>query len=374
MKIAYITNAGYVGGWAHSVQIVNMCKAFASNNIDITLVLPRRSVYRDIDLFEYYSIPKTFKVKMLPCIDIFPGSSNSIFYWVRFISFYFFAKIYTLVNHFDFLYSRDLYSSLFFNKIILEQHSFPKKFNFLKSIIFTKKRKVIVLTSFLKKRFIDAGITEKNIVVAGSAVDLEEFLKERKKIDIKQISEQDFVFGYIGTLKTMNMEKGVYDCISALSFLPLNFKFLIVGGEINDIEYYKKVAEEKKVLDRCVFVGKVLHKDISSYVYICNVFVAPFPENEHYSYFMSPLKIFEYMASKKPIISTALPSITEVLKDGENAILIEPGNAVELATAIQKIKENPEIGIKLVENAYRDVSTNYTWKIRAENIIKFINS
>ena len=80
------------------------------------------------------------------------------------------------------------------------------------------------------------------------------------------------------------------------------------------------------------------------------------------------------MASKRPIISTALPSITEVLKDGENAILIEPGDAMELARAIQKIKDNPEIGIKLVENAYRDVSTNYTWKKRAENIIKFINS
>ena len=74
MKIAYITNTTYVSGWANSVQIVNMCKSFSKVGADVTLVLPYRSVQKDIDLFEYYHIPKTFKVKMLPCIDLSIGN------------------------------------------------------------------------------------------------------------------------------------------------------------------------------------------------------------------------------------------------------------------------------------------------------------
>ncbi len=372
MKLAYITNASLVGGWAHSIQIVNMCKAFASNGADVTLVLPYRSIFANTDLFDYYSIPKIFKVKMLPCIDIFPGSSHSIFYWLRFISFYVSARVYTLFNHFDIYYSRDLYSPLFLPSIVLEQHSFPKKIHFPLNLIFTKNRKVVALTSFIKQRFVAAGLRDENIIVAHSSVAMYENVMSESKLVIEGISENDFVFGYIGTLKTMGMEKGVALGLKALALLRDNYKFLIVGGEVEDVDYYKKIALELGVIHRAVFVGQVLPSDVLKYTEVCDVFVAPFPENEHYSFYMSPLKIFEYMVSKKPIITTKLPALQEVLTNDYNAMLIEPNNPKGLADAIVKIKENPEYGKKLADQAYSDVVNKYTWDKRAENILKFI--
>jgi glycosyltransferase involved in cell wall biosynthesis len=87
---------------------------------------------------------------------------------------------------------------------------------------------------------------------------------------------------------------------------------------------------------------------------------------------MSPLKIFEYMASKRPIIATNLPSLREILVDGENAILVPPGSPGALAGAIKRLSGDNALCAKLAENAYLDVSEKYTWKMRAEKIISFI--
>lgn len=371
MKIIYITSASVLDTWAHSVQIVNMCKAFSDNGAEVVLVSPHRKIFDGIDLFDKYKIQKNFSVKFLPCIDLFPGSSSSLLYLIKFISFYISAKIYILSENFDLLYSRDLYSPIFFKNIVLEQHTFPGKNNFFLRYVFTKNRKVVALTSFIKKRFVEKGLDENNIIVSPSGVNLDNFKMGINKIKIDGINDNDFVFGYIGTLKTMGMEKGVHDCLVALSILNNNYKFLVVGGEKIDIDYYKNISNELGVFDRVVFVGKVPYNDVPKYSSLCDILVAPFPKNEHYSFFMSPLKIFEYMASKKPIIATNLPSIKEVLTDGVNSVLIEPCNSKALFGAIVKIKENPDFGRKIADEAYNNV-INYSWSKRSIKIIDFL--
>jgi len=152
------------------------------------------------------------------------------------------------------------------------------------------------------------------------------------------------------------------------------YKLLIVGGEADDLEYYKRMATHLGVVDKVVFVGKVPYAEVSRYSSLCDIFVAPYPENEHYSFFMSPLKIFEYMASKKPIISTTLPSIQEVLKHEHNALLIPPSDPKALAQAIERLSADKVLAERISTQAYKDVVESYTWDKRAKKIIDFILS
>ncbi len=373
MKFAYIANTGLANEWAHSVQIMNMCKAFSDIGADITLVVPKRSFLKE-DPFEYYKIHKTFSIKKLPCIDLLVGSPHPLFYWLRLVSFYISARFYIWFKHFDILYSRDLYSALFFPGIILEQHSFPKEISLQHKFMFSLAEKLVVLTSFIKDRFVTVGVLAGKILVASDGVDLDKFKNYSSHFEIGGLSEKDFVYGYIGTLKTMGTEKGVADGLQALKKLPSEYKFLVIGGEKPDVEYYKDMSLKLGVFGRAIFIGQVAYSDIPKYASKCDALIAPFPKNEHYSFYMSPLKIFEYMAGKKPIITTDLPSLKEVLTDGKNALLVPPGDPQALADAIIKIKGNPEYGKKLAERAYRDVSEKYTWKTRAEKIISFIQS
>jgi len=170
-------------------------------------------------------------------------------------------------------------------------------------------------------------------------------------------------------LKTLGMEKGIDTMLIALAHLKKNISLLLVGGSDSDIQFYKNLADSLGVLSRVRFVGKVSHNEIPTYLKACDVLVAPFPENEHYSYFMSPLKIFEYMASKRPMVVSDLPSIREVLSEN-NAMLVTPGNAEALTLGIEQVLGNASLAEKLSGNAFSN-SVQYTWEKRAHAILTF---
>jgi glycosyltransferase involved in cell wall biosynthesis len=79
------------------------------------------------------------------------------------------------------------------------------------------------------------------------------------------------------------------------------------------------------------------------------------------------LKLFEYMASGRPIVASDLPSIREVLTDDHNALLVEPGNPQALTAAIRRLKADPGLGERLTRQALDDVR-QYTWERRAAKL------
>jgi len=85
----------------------------------------------------------------------------------------------------------------------------------------------------------------------------------------------------------------------------------------------------------------------------------------------SPLKLFEYMASKRPIISTKIPAIERVVKHQESALLAGENNVEELAQYVNLLIENPELGEKIASNAFSEVQ-KYDWKKRSEKILESI--
>ena len=96
----------------------------------------------------------------------------------------------------------------------------------------------------------------------------------------------------------------------------------------------------------------------------------PFPDKAHYRYFMTPLKIFEYMAGARPIIASDLPSIREILNE-RNAFFCKPGDVESLTGEINYVLNNKEEAMIKAEQANKDV-LRYSWDKRAERILKFI--
>ena len=88
---------------------------------------------------------------------------------------------------------------------------------------------------------------------------------------------------------------------------------------------------------------------------------------------MSPLKMFEYMSSNRPIISSNLPVIKEVLINKENALLVEPDNLQDWRDAVQLLYQTESLRVQLAENAYKDYLNLYSWDKRAEALLEFAN-
>jgi glycosyltransferase involved in cell wall biosynthesis len=380
MKLIYITNARIPTEKAHGIQIMKMCQTFAVTGLEVELVVPWRFNKIKKDPFDYYSIRKNFRIKKLPSLDIIPLGIPKICFWIQNLTFALSVFFYLILKKTDIIYSRDLFSlwllSFFKKNIIYEAHTFPGHF-FLYKRVFQKAKAVITITQKLKELLVEQDIPANKILVAPDGVDLKEF-------DIRESQEQcrqklnlpldRKIVGYVGQLKTMEMEKGIGCLIKVLKILKENNPLItlcLVGGQESDIVGYKKMASKMNLTNNILFIGQVRHCLIPYYLKSFDILVMPFPWIKHYAYYMSPLKMFEYMAAQKPIVASDLPSIREILSE-KSAILVKPDSPQDLAKAINQTLKNPDFSAKISEQAYQDVQ-EYTWQKRVKKILNFIN-
>ncbi len=93
----------------------------------------------------------------------------------------------------------------------------------------------------------------------------------------------------------------------------------------------------------------------------------PNPASAISTRFTSPLKLFEYMAAGRPIVASDLPSIREVLRHEQNALLVEPGDAAALAAGVRRLLDDRPLADRLAQAAVTDVAS-YSWDRRAERL------
>jgi glycosyltransferase involved in cell wall biosynthesis len=182
------------------------------------------------------------------------------------------------------------------------------------------------------------------------------------------------IIGYIGRFRTMEMEKGIPELVQAMAHLrSVNGKeplLLCVGGPLTTVPFYLDLALRCGIPSiNLRFVDRVPNREVPFWMRAFDIAVAPFPYTEHYAYFMSPLKIFEYIAAGVPVVATDLPSIREVLHHGQNAWLVKPDDPRALAQGIHQILNYSDVAEKLTHQASRDVQSK-TWRRRASEILR----
>lgn len=379
MKIVYIANIRIPTEKAHSIQIMKMCEAFDSQGIEVELIIPtRRNNLGESKIFEYYGIKKPFKVKKIPSTDLLGGtmSFGRVFYWIDLITFLFSLYFLLRFEKGSVIYSRDPILLLPFSrrdyKLLMEIHSLPARhFSFLK--LLSRATLVITITKYLKNLLIENGFSENKVIVASDAVDIEAFditISQREARRKLCLPEDKILIGYVGMLKTMNMEKGIDTILKSLKFIASDVMLVLVGGHQNDVRFYRELAKGLGITDKTIFVGRVAPTLVPIYLKAFNILVAPFPDNKHYRYYMSPLKLFEYMASGVPIIVSDLPSLKEIVNESM-VNFFKPNDPKDLSFVITNIINYYDDALGKAKKSLENVQ-NYSWRKRAQNILNFI--
>jgi glycosyltransferase involved in cell wall biosynthesis len=83
--------------------------------------------------------------------------------------------------------------------------------------------------------------------------------------------------------------------------------------------------------------------------------------------YTSPLKLFEYLAAGRPIVASDLAAIREVLRNEDNALLVEPGSPDLLAAAIRRLMGDVTLSERLAQRAF-DEAAYYGWQTRAQRL------
>ncbi|MDO8592379.1 MAG: glycosyltransferase family 4 protein [bacterium] len=369
MKLIYLTDFGLPTEWAHGIQVMKMCEAFSGQGVEIELVAPRRRNEIKTDSFAYYGVKKIFRLTKLPCLDFCPGNTNSFYFWLRIVSFLLVAKFYFLIKDFDALYARDQIAGLFFNDFILEIHSLPELIKPRHRKVWRKADKLLVLTSFAKERLVKEGIGEDKILVTPDAVDLKDFDISAAKEQLRQelaLPLDKKIIMYAGSFYLHDW-KGVDILLASAEYFDRDWVLMLAGGEAEEIEMIKEKYGSPNIL----LVGRKLHQEIPRYLKAADVLILPNKKGKDISEkYTSPLKLFEYMASDRPIVASDLPSIREILND-KNSVLVKPNSPKNLALGIRKLIQDDIFSKRLTGQALRDAQ-NYTWERRAKKIIEFI--
>ena len=377
MKLLYIANLRLPTEKAYGIQIAKTCEAIASLGHDVLLVCPFRINKIKEDFFKYYSLERKFKLKRIWAPDFYlPGKLDKVAVNIKnFISAVLLC-FYVLTHKADIIYTRDEWPayilSFFKMNIIFEAHKFyPGKRMFYKRFV-RNNYKTITISNGLKKDLLSFGFSDKNLLVAPDGVDLKEFdlsmTKEepRKKVGLPLDKKIVMYTGHLFEWKGANALLAA----ARKSQTKINdILFVFVGGTENDVKEFKKKAEG---LDDVLILGHRPHKDIPAYLKAADVLVLPNSAKEEISSkYTSPLKLFEYMASSRPIVASDLPSLRDVLNES-NCFFAKPDDQNDLAKTILKVLHREQSAKEISDKAHEDVK-NYTWQKRAEKITKFVN-
>lgn len=144
----------------------------------------------------------------------------------------------------------------------------------------------------------------------------------------------------------------------------------IIGGQEEEIARLKLLAKELDILERITFYGFVPPGRVQDCIQQMDVFVVPSRDTVRMNY-VAHIKIYEYMSYGRPIVATSLRSSLEELRDGENAILVNPDDPQALANGVRRLIDNPELARKITAKASEMAPSCY-WGKRAKRIEQFI--
>ena len=182
---------------------------------------------------------------------------------------------------------------------------------------------------------------------------------------------ENFVVGYSGHFET-NGPKGVELMIEALTHLPdRRIKMYLIGGYPAEIEHFSGLADKLGVKERVVFVP--WQRDLKlamAYANAADVMAIPTSQANQHNQYSFPVKIWEYLALGKPIISSDLPINREVLNT-TNARFFDLGDARAFAKQVQYLHENPQLQAELSRNS-KQAAIGFTWPERAKQVVEFI--
>jgi glycosyltransferase involved in cell wall biosynthesis len=123
-------------------------------------------------------------------------------------------------------------------------------------------------------------------------------------------------------------------------------RHLLVVGDGPVRAALEQQARELGIAQRVQFTGIVERDDVARYVAAFDIALQPAVVA-----YASPLKLFEYLALGKAIVGPAQPNIEEILTDGDNAVLFEPGHRDGLAKAVARLCADDALRARVAANA-----------------------
>ena len=378
-KIVYVTSTRMPTEKAHGLATVKLAEAIASLGSEVDIICPKLWRKNNKNTFDYYGVKNNFKIIKVWVIDLMPLKFFEKFlFLIQVLTFSLFSTFYCLFKYWreDVIYFSHDYIPLYFltfisKNVFYDIHHYPGN-NFMYKRLMSKAFAFAVQTRWkIKELNKDFNIDESKIVYWPNGTDVDQYNIALSKFDVRNklnLPQDKKIVLYTGQLFDW---KGGDTLIRSITKLNEDAIIYIVGGAKNDVERLKNNIPDAND-ERVVFIPFQSREKMPLWMKAANVLVIPNTGKQKVSlYYTSPMKLFEYMASNRPIVASKLPSIMEVLHE-TNALLIEPEDVSALRAGITFVFNNQEESNRRAEEGKRTV-VKYTWEKRGASIADFIH-
>lgn len=370
MKLVYLSDSIIPSRAANSIQVMKMCGAFAHNGHAVTLVAPDRPEQEaDVDdVFGFYGVERNFGIVRAP----WKAWKGRAYLYARSA-----ARIVDEAAP-DIVYGRALPACYFAARahceVIYESHSPVRDFERIVNWMFGRLirnanfRHLVVITDALNRDY-QRHYPKLRGRVRTAHDGADNYEPGQLEAHSGSNDRQSLQVGYVGQLYP---GKGM-ELIAELAALCPWADFHVIGGISGDILRWKHEVARATNLQMHGFLRPA---EVKSRILEFDVVLAPFQERLVFhggGYFssaqwLSPLKIFEYMAAARPIVCSDLPVLREVLNE-QNSILVEPADVQAWARALGRLRD-PELRRRIAAKAHADFAARYTWSARARKVLE----
>lgn len=356
MHIYFITNSIRGSKNANSIQTENMYLAFKQLGISVISFW-----------FSYSKIPFLLKGDLfIPCIRFKApvlGLVSAIFVFIHSR----FSRDYLVI-------SRNYYALIFLrifgmDKLVFEIHSIPKQKStwLFNKVVNSRKVQIIAITDSLAEK-LKSGFEIKNSITVlpdahpiSKTVILERLSAVKPHQTLSGKKETKLKVGYYGSLKDYKgfgiVEKLILDHCQEIDFI---------------IRSKEELSDDLK--SKTLKNGYLPHSEALEEMRECSCLLLPLVSTKKFndiSDVTSPLKLFEYLASGRPIIASRAKVLREILTEEVNCLMAD--DTAEFYSKIKLVGNDKVLRNKLVSNGLQD-SLRYSYEERAWKISSIMES
>ncbi len=211
------------------------------------------------------------------------------------------------------------------------------------------------------------GVPRNRLLVTPNGVDLAAFSAQADGNNVRRKYglEGKRVVGWVGTFRAFHGLEIAVEAVRALQEQVPDVTVLFVGdgAERPTIERLCHSAG----LRHAVFTGAIPYHAMASYLSAMDVGLVLAGHTDQFHY--SPLKLREYMACGIPVVAPRVGEMARTLKDGRDALLVEPRDSWSLADAIGRLLTDIDLAREIGANGRRRMEAEGSWEHQVRRVL-----